>query len=326
MPSLRDCFEGPVDPVISQEIDLDQVRREIAAEVVARRASGSVDAIEERRLQRLFEQYSPHAGGIGALSDALRSVDATIFIDPDVPVTSSQLAGAAVKTALRKANYWYVRWITTQATKALSNIAGVLHQVGTEIDRINRRLDLVSNDTPAVIEVAGATTWWHEQARMSLGERRGRVLVAACGDGALVAELNAAGLDAYGTDPRSSLVSGEAKGLDLRREGLIEHLEAVADAMLAGVVLTGVTEAMLPAQRTWLLRALDRVLIAQGLVVLHVLKPESLRGDARPIALELAGVEPLRPSTWVAVLAERGLTSVVVDGDLDTLIIASRGQ
>jgi SAM-dependent methyltransferase len=305
--------------------DLDQVRREIAAEVLARRTSGSVDAVEERRLQRLFEQYSPHAGGVGALSDALRSVNATIFIDPDVPVASSQPAGAAIKKTVRKANYWYMRWVTTQVTKALSNIAGVLHQVGSELDRINRRLDLVSNDTPAVIQLADADAWWHNRASEAVARSKGRVLVAACGDGSFVATLTATGHDAYGTDPRAEVVPTQGDGLDLRREGVIEHLDAVADAMLAGVVLTGVTEAMLPAQRTWLLRALDRVLAADGIVVLHVLKPEFLSGEARPVALELAGVEPLRPSTWVSVLHDRGFGVNLVDGGPDALIIASRG-
>ena len=310
----------------ADDLDLDLIRQEIAAEVATRRASGSLDALEERRLQRLFEQYSPHAGGVGALSDALRSVDATIYIDPEVPVASSQPAGAAIKKTLRKANYWYMRWITTQTTKALSNIAGVLHQVGTEIDRMNRRLDLVASDNPPIIELAGSTPWWHESAVGQLDAVSGRSVVAACGEGSLVRELTSRGLDAYGTDPRRELTSEGASGLDLRTEGVIDHLEAVADGMLGGIVLTGVTEAMLPAQRTWLLRALERTARADAVFIVHVIKPEALQGDKLPVALELAGVTPLRPSTWVALLRERGLNVSIVEADHDALIVATHAQ
>lgn len=306
--------------------DLDEVRREIAAEVAKRRASGELGAAQERRLQRLFEQYSPHAGGTGALSDALRSVDATIFIDPDVPIASQQPAGAAIKKTLRKTQYWYVRWITIQTTKALSTIAGVLHQVSTELDRVNRRLDLVSNDTPAVVELAGATPWWHADALGVLEDCQGRVLVAACGDGRLVQQLRDASCDAYGTDPRNLGRVTAMGDLDIRHEGIIEHLASVADSMLSGLLLTGVTEAMLPAQRTWLLRALDRVLHDDGVVALHVLAPEVLRDDKQPVELELAGVTPLRPSTWLSVLEGRGYRATITKGTGDALIIASRGQ
>ncbi len=307
----------------ADDLDLDLVRREIAAEVSARRASGSLDALEERRLQRLFEQYSPHAGGVGALSDALRSVDATIYIDPEVPVASSQPAGAAIKKTLRKANYWYMRWITTQTTKALSNIAGVLHQVGTELDRMNRRLDLVASDNPPIIELENSTPWWHEPAVGQLGSVSGRILVAACGEGSLVGDLISRGLDAYGADPRRDVTLESASGLDLRNEGVLDHLEAVADDMLGGIVLTGVTEALLPAQRTWLLRALERTARTDAVFILHVVTPEALQGDRLPVALELAGVTPLRPATWVTLLRERGLSVTIVEAEHDALIVAT---
>jgi hypothetical protein len=65
---------------------LDAVRRDIDDEVRRRRASGDLPPDVERELDQLFLAHSPLGGRGAALRDMLRLVDASVFIDPVVPV------------------------------------------------------------------------------------------------------------------------------------------------------------------------------------------------------------------------------------------------
>ncbi len=112
------------------------------------------------------------------------------------------------------------------------------------------------------------SAWWVDPAVAAVAKAPGRVLHAACGDGWLVRRIAAAGGDAYGVDPRSHVVDRAELGiLDLRGEGVAEHLRAVAAAGLGGIVLSGVVDGMAGGERTQLLHG-------------H-LDPVGPRGDAR---------------------------------------------
>lgn len=312
-------------------IDLEAVRAELADEVRSLRSSGAFDALRERELEQLFQQYAPLQGRDGALSETLRAVDSTAYIDPHVPVASGQPAGTAVKRTLRKATFWYVSWIAAQTTRALSSVARSLHLIDDELGSIRKTLEGVAFSDSPVMEVPGACgpdAWWSSGATAALAGRSGRVLVAACDDGWLVRALADRGVDAYGLDPRMErIMEAEVAGLDLRDDDLLDHLDAVADGRISGVVLTGTTEALLPSQRHRLLRRLARVLAAEAVVVVHAMHPDAIAGDAMPAELDLAGARPLRPGTWSALLAAEGFATDVELGPsgADFLVLARRG-
>jgi hypothetical protein len=318
--------------VSSQPLDLDGVRAKIAEEVRRRRAEGSFDASNERELEQLFHQYAPLQGRTGAVGEALRAVDAHAFINPHVPVDSNQPAGAVIKKTMRKAGFWYVEWITSQTTRALSSIARSLHLIDDELTTMRLRLDLISDaGTPVldVDDVDATTAWWADEAARAVGQADGRTLVSACGTGWFVRRLVAEGVDAYGLDPRTErIMNAEIAGFDLRDEDLIEHLSSVADARLSAIVLTGTTEALLPSQRRHLLGRLETVLAPRASVVVHTIHPDSLRGDELPAELDLAGGRPLRPSSWVSLLEAQGFAASAIasaDGK-EALIVAMRGH
>jgi hypothetical protein len=314
--------------VNDETIDLEVVRAEIAEEVRQRRADGDFDAAKERELEQLFFQYAPMQGRVGALGEALRSVDATAFIDPRVPVESNQPAGAALKKAMRKAGFWYIEWITAQTTRALSGIARSLHLIDDEITDIRARLDLVTvAGSPVIGTASNASAWWAEAALAAFNGPSGRTLVAACADGWLVRSLVALGVDAYGIDSRPGrITAAEIAGLDLRDDDLLEHLSGVAEARLSGIVLTGTTEALLPAQRRNLVGRLDTVLASTCVAVIHSLHPDALDGDRIPAELDLAGGRPLRPSTWESLLTDRGFTVTTQRSpdDAEFVVVATR--
>jgi len=312
-------------------IDLDQVRAEIAVEVRRRRLEGDFDAAKERELERLFHQYAPVQGRTGALGEALRGVDAAAYINPLVPVESNQPAGAVIKKSMRKAGLWYAEWLTGQMTRSVSSIARALHLIDDELTELRARMDLVAVSGAPVIELEGRSgpeSWWTTAATAAVASIEGRVLVAACGDGWLVQGLLASQVDAYGIDSRAGkIMEAETAGLDLRDEDLLEHLASVADDRLSGIILTGSTEALLPAQRRTLLDLLAVKLAPRSVVVLHSAHPDAMAGDALPAELDLAGGRPLRPMSWARLLEALGYSAMVeVAGDgRDALIIAVRG-
>jgi hypothetical protein len=311
-------------------IDLDQVRAEIAEEVRRERAGGSFDAARERELERLFHQYAPMQGRTGALTETLRGVDAGAFIDPYIPIASDRAGGAAVKKAILRGGLWYGRWLAEQTTRGLSAVARSLHLIDDQLIDLRQRVELAAVTGTPVIELAGAPdqrSWWAEAAVGCLREAGGRVLVSACGDGALVRALRAEGVDGYGIDPRQERIrTAEVAGLDLRDEDLLEHLSSVSTARLSGILLTGTTEAMLPAQRRRLLGALDDVMAPGARIVIHALHPDAVDGDLVPAELDLAGGRPLRPQSWSTLLEAKGYEVERVGGPdgRDFLVLAVR--
>ena len=80
-----------------------QVMAEIAEEVRLRRASGDLPPKLERELDELFLAHAPVGSRGSDPGDALRMVDAQIFIDPVVPIESNRAGGAYVKKGMRSA-------------------------------------------------------------------------------------------------------------------------------------------------------------------------------------------------------------------------------
>jgi SAM-dependent methyltransferase len=312
------------------EISLAQVRAEIDEEARRQRESGAFSAEREQELERAFLLFAPRQGHTGALSATLRGVDASILIDPAVPITSERPAGAVVKKSIRKAIFWYASWLADQVTRCLSAIAVSLHLVEEDLERINERLALVAIDATPIIErgeLSGAGAWWGARALSVLGSDDGRVLVSACGDGWLVRALVDEGVDAYGIDPRlEKIQASQLAGLDVRDDDLILHLSHVAARRLSAVVLTGTTEGLFLTQRGLLLDRLERALRPDGTLLIHALHPDSMEGDAIPAALDFVGARPLRPRTWAEVLAERGfiVTVELAEDGQDFLITAAR--
>jgi hypothetical protein len=291
-------------------IDLNEVRAEIEQEAREQRESGAFSAQREQELERAFLLFAPRQGHVGALSATLRGVDASILINPAVPISSGRPGGAFIKKSLRKSMFWYASWLADQTTRCLSAIAVSLHLVEEDLERVNERLALVAIDSTPIIErdtSPQATAWWGRHAADKFSGTTGRVLVSACGDGWLVRSLLLGGSDAYGIDPRLEKIQpAQLEGLDVRDDDLIVHLSHVAEQRLSGIILTGTTEGLFLSQRGLLLERIERALTAEGILMIHGLHPDSLQGDEIPYELDFVGATPLRPKTWVAVLEQRG--------------------
>lgn len=316
----------PEDP----QAYVDQVMAEIAEEVRLRRSSGDLPPKLERELDELFLAHSPVAGRGGDLGDALRMVDAATFIDPVVPVESEKAAGAFVKKGMRSMMLWYVGWVTHQMSQSASAVSRALHIVDQRLLELERQVEVQRVPGAGIVEfpeLDGADAWWVEPAVAAVAKAPGRVLHAACGDGWLVRRIVAAGGDAYGIDPRAHLVQAVELGtLDLREEGLAEHLRAVAAAGLGAVVLSGVVEGMASGERAQLLSAIETRLAPGGTLVVHSVSRDSWESADAPPEADLAPGRPLRPEAWCRLLEQSGYEAVaqVGRGGADYVVTAVR--
>jgi hypothetical protein len=289
----------------------------------AHRRRGELPARLERDLDALFLEHAPMGNRQGDMSAALRMLDASVFIDPVVPVASQRPAGAFVKKSLRSLNLWYIGYVTHQVSKFATAVSRSLHLVDGQLQELRR---LLPPPSPVPVVAPGdAASWWRETAVGALDGVGGRVLHAACGDGWLVRALHDCGVDAYGVDPRPAAIERtELQGTDLRAEDALAHLRSVEPFSLSGAVLSGVVGGMGAGERTELVALLSDRLQSDGILVVHSLTPAAWADDGAPAEADLAPGRPLRAATWAYVLAGWTVDTHAGPSGQDYLVVARR--
>jgi SAM-dependent methyltransferase len=298
------------------------VMADIDAEVRRRRASGDLPAGLERELDELFLEFSPVGlQGKARLRENLALVDAAAYIDISVPVASRKKVGVYLKRLIRKSMGWYIGFIVHQIVKSAWAVSRMLHLVVDHIEDLETSIDDIRiPELPATavpLEDAGAA-WWAPGAVAALAATTGRVLHAECGAGSLVQQLVDAGVDAYGVDPAELVIEPAVdRGLDVRSESVLDHLEVVAEEALAGLVLSGSLQWLHPNQRDRLVALASTRLALDGVLVLHSATPEAWSRGTSHLVADLSPGRPLHPETWTHLLAAQGLatTSVRTGGD-----------
>lgn len=308
---------------------LAQVMAEIDEEVQRRRSSGDLPERVERELDELFLRHSPLAGRDGSLEEALGLVESTSYIDPVVPVLSSKSGGALAKRAIRQASLWYMGWVTEQVNHFASATARALRLLDDRVRTLQHQYAELAVPSAPILELSwahGPDAWWIGAAVDRLTGASGRVLHAASGEGWLVRRLAAAGIDAYGIDPRQGRVDrAEVEGIDLREEPVLDHLRAVPPHSLGGLVLSGVVDGMTVAERDAIVGQATAKLAHGARLVLHSLSEAGWSAPDAPIEADLAAGRPLRPGSWVGLLSGLGFAAEALPGPdgLDYLVVAT---
>ena len=301
---------------------LDEVMAEIDAEVRRRRASGDLPAGLERELDELFLEFSPVGlQGRARLRETLSLVDGSAYVDIAVPTASNKAVGSYVKRGIRKGLGWYMDFVVTQIVKFAWSVSRMFHVVVDHIEELEATVEAHrSPDLPTAVVPVSHTggTWWAPAAIEALSGVHDRVVVGDCGDGSLVETLGEADIDAYGVDP-SDLVLESAldRGVDVRAESVLDHLDVVSGEALGGIVLTGSVQWLRPNERERLLELVSSRVMVDGVLVLHSASPESWAADASPVVRDLAPGHPLHPETWAHLLGSHGfsVTTTVRGGD-----------
>jgi SAM-dependent methyltransferase len=284
---------------------------DIDAEVRRRRASGDLPAGLERELDELFLEFSPVGlQGKARLRETLALVDGSAYVDIAVPVESQKAVGSYVKRGIRKSIDWYMGFIVHQIVRFAWAVSRMFHVVVAHVEDLEADVaTLRTPEVPASAIPAGdpGSAWWAPEAVAALGGVQGRVLHADCGNGSLVEALIAAGVDAYGVDPAESVIeSAVERGLDVRGESALAHLDVVAEEALTGVVLSGSVQWLHPNERDRLVRLAASRLAIDGVLVVQSATPESWAAATPHLISDLAPGRPLHGDTWAHILSQHG--------------------
>ena len=295
------------------ELDLQQVLREIDEEVRARRAAGEFPPGMERELDLLFARFAPPTVSGDDLDGLLEAADRTSYIDHHPPTGSRFVPLSLVKRVEVKLLGWFFRFVTQQVTA----FAGILVQ---SLRVLGRRIDALEQATPGASPAQRDAAMRAGQAADAgsladvvaahLRGVRGRVLVAEAGDGALVRQL--AELDVYGVESRLELAEAASlAGLEVRADDAIEHLRVVDDGALHGLVLVGVVDRSSLGVQLHLVQRALKVLADGGRLAIVGTSPDGW-GRANPIEADLSPGRPLHAATWAHLLAEAGFAGVEI--------------
>ena len=123
----------------------------------------------------------------------------------------------------------------------------------------------------------------------------------------IVGALLAAGVDAYGVEPRPELAERAAiRNLDVREESVAPHLATLPPGSLGGLVLSGSVDTMPNGSREELVRSARRAVVPDGTLVLVTSDPHRWGDDATRVVADLAPGRPWHVETWSHLLTNRG--------------------
>jgi hypothetical protein len=283
-------------------LDHEKLLSEIDAEVKRRRESGDIPADLERELDLVFARFAPVDALEADFEQVLTRAEQATFIDTIAPVESSRPVVPYFKLVVRKIVGWYMRYVAQQTT-------GFAHAITRATRLLGERVDVLEQASPGAAPPMPSTTddmaYWAPVVADRLAGVKGRVLHGEAGDGALLAVLAAAGIDAYGVDtvPRAGLTH------EVREDDVVVHLKAVPDDALGAVVLSGGVDRMpLGAQ----LRLADLAAAKAPVVVVIGRDPAAWARSHAPVEVDLSPGRPLHAETWRHLLAERGLVDTEV--------------
>lgn len=301
---------------------------EIAQE--AAQAAGELSEAASRRLDDLFWQFAPFSGaGRNSKSSQFdriaQTVDAFADIDALVPIESHKPGGAYLKRIIRKLTFWYMDYLAYQVVSFAKAASAALMALNDRLGLLERGSDGYPSRTGGsqrqnwsamaqVDKTSGpARQWLVQLALQQLNSVNGRVLHFDCDQGYLVDALINSHTDAYGVGQNEKSVNvGVRNGLDLRCEGIIEHLSSLRSGTLKGAVLNDCLEALFLNDRYLLLDLLAKKLSPNAKLLLCSVHPDAWGKDDYIIAADLAPAKPFDPKTWSYLLEKYGFEDISV--------------
>ena len=288
----------------------------IEAEVARLRSEGKYPPSLARRVRTYYRTLLPDGAASGERDfDAVfKTLDRIAYMDVDVPTASSKPGVAFVKRSLRTLMAWYLNYLAQQFNNFATNLVHLLGIADVRIAALESRFDASAFRASGLLAATAAS---HAQASTAervaeaLAGTGGRVLVAECADGTLLARLAEAGLNAYGVESRRELLeAAEARHLELREGGTLEHLADVAPASLGALVLSGIVDRDTVNDRVAALAHARRVLEENAALVLVCAAADAFGDLANRIEADLSPGRPFAPETWEFLLAKLGFDSV----------------
>jgi hypothetical protein len=285
---------------------------EIEAEVRAKRRSGEIPESLERELEGAFDAVAP-PGATGAGFDTVVDQAARhAIVDYDVAIVGSRPL-RFLKRAVKTLTAWYLIYVGRQLVAFAGTTLRALRILGGRVDALEQRSPAtdpraLSTRSPADLDDVSA---WADVCVGALRGASGRVVHAECGNGALLDALAAAGIDAYGVDPRTDAAGiSDAHRVEARTEDALEHLRSVSADGLGGIVLSGCVDRLVLGDKIELVEQAVRTVVSGGTVIVIGRDPRATVGERDEIAADLAPGGPMRAITWAHLLGRAGCLDV----------------
>lgn len=307
--ALGSLIVVPVPPVDTRALMAD-----IEREVRERRRRGDLDPEFERELDEAFAAVAPPGAFGGGFDTIVDQAARHAVVDYDVPITGRRPL-RIVKRAVKQLTAWYLIFVGRQVVAFAGTTLRALRILGARVDAVEGR-------SPATDPRVGATTapvdadvdlepWTAPIVEACADRPEGRVLHGDCGDGALLVALADAGIDAYGTDARlDAAACADARELEVRRDGTLEHLRTLPDGALAGLVLSGCVDRLVLGDLVELAGQAVRVTAPGAPIVVVGRHPAAWALDRAEVARDLAPGHPLHAATWQHLLEHHGARDI----------------
>ncbi|MFZ4584501.1 MAG: methionine biosynthesis protein MetW [Acidimicrobiia bacterium] len=304
--------------------DRRQLMAEIEAEVRERREAGDFPAGFEAELDAIFDRFAPPAA-VDDFDAVLDQAEARAFIDGFPPLESRNGAIRFIKRILAKFSFWYVRAVAFRVTEFTASISRAVRLLGRRVDRIERAVPAVDprvrDELVALVTPSDTGAWITDIAAMLDGVD-GRVLVAESGDAKLLGALRDRGIDAYGAEPRRSLVDDAVlAGLEVRHEEASDHLRSLVPNVLGAVVIIGCADRLAVGAQLDLADLVASRVRVGGQVIVASVTPQHWSSERSPVELDLAPGRPLHHETWAQILTKRGIGQIEVRESADTTVL-----
>ncbi len=290
----------------SRRHDVDGLIGQVEREAARRRADPRFPIDHDARIDAAFDAVAPGADRrrppdpIGAvIALAVERVDAGA---PRAPGGIRAAVGRSTRT--RPGAMVQVRALALAVAEALQVVMSRLDA----LDRGRGRAPLDAPAVPSVLAppdsvVTNALATWRSAVAADLANDGGRVLYCGPDADATVADLQAAGADAYGITDSGDPFRTDP---DVRVADVVDHLAGVGTGALQSVVVAG---AVAPATRSRLaaiVAELARVTIS---VVVVSPAPWWWREEVGTVAADLGTDRPLAAETWLEVLTDAGFVA-----------------
>ncbi len=295
-----------------------RMQQRVEQEVMRRRAEGRYPPSFEAKLRTIYNELVPK--GQGASEEDIRhliySVDRSAIIDIDVPLQSQKPGVTYLKTFLRKLMAWYLNYLAQQLSNFHANLIQLLHAYDLRLSRLERQ--------ETKIGLAGARvdldldTRQLERccAEIETAASQGRTLVTSCGSSELLVALSDRGCKVYGIDRDSTGLDNVAeRGLDVRWDETLRHLEHVRSEMLDAIVLQGSDEVADTKEKIAIVQRSLQALFPGGKLAIVVHDPSALASnETLAVTFDLSPGKLFQPATWQYILQEVGFVDVEVIG------------
>jgi hypothetical protein len=277
----------------SDPMDLDRLIGDLETEAARRRAEPGYPHDADAQLHFELARRAPSPPDATPLNETIAKIEEVAFSDADAPPTVEPGSGRARRHD-HAAVHDHLRRLDARMTSSALAAAAALRALTDRLEQLEDSVRHLGPPDPGVAlplppDEFDVITPWRAQLADALAPGT-RVLYAQARADEVVADLRAAGIDAYGI---TSSGSPYRPGPDVGSGELLTHLGAVPDDALGAVVLAGVPDVMNARAIGPLVSELSRsvVVISEA--------PWSWRLRLGAVNADLAPYRPLDPDTWL---------------------------